>query len=421
VAIRSLVENLPSAGDLLLIFVVLVALVGIVARPWGSRAWQWSIGGALLVEALPFRASPAAVWSALWNARDVAFFLVGILTIAEVAARARLFEVAAERLLALAGGDRLALLAWVFGLGTISTAVLSNDTTVIALTPAVLVLTTAVRERAAPYAYACALVANAGSFLLPIANPANLLLYGSQLPGLLSWLEIFAVPTAAALLLTFIMLVLIFRADLRGRIDRAIVVRPLQASERSVLWAVVLAVALLLTASLLRLPPGLAALLGALVVLGTGLATRAFPRAALRRIDLGVLPFVGGLLVLLAAVESAGLLDALRATLQAPTGPIGAPLLGALAAAASALANNLPIAALAASFLSTGVAPGFHRALVIAIDLGPNFALSGSLATLLWAQMLRKHGIRASAREFARIGIACTLPALAAALALALR
>ncbi len=404
-----------------MIFIVLAALVGIIARPWGSRAWQWSVGAALLVEVLPFRASPAAVWSALWNARDVGFFLVGILTIAEVAARSRLFEVAAERLLALTGGNRVALLAWIFGLGALCTAVLSNDTTVIALTPAVLVLAAAVRERAAPYAYACALVANAGSFLLPIANPANLLLYGPQLPGLLDWLLIFALPSLAALLVSFAMLATIFRSDLRGRIDRPIAVQPLQPNERSVLGAVVLAVMLLLAASLLRQPPGLAALLGALVVVATGLATRAFPAADLRRIDLGVLPFVGGLLVLLAAVESAGLLDALHAMLHAPTGALSAPLLGALAAAASALANNLPIAALAASFISTGVAPGFHRALVIAIDLGPNFALSGSLATLLWAQMLRKHGMRASAREFARIGIICTLPALAAALALALR
>ena len=403
-----------------MLFIVLAALIGIIARPWGSRAWQWSIGAALLVEASPLRASGTALWTAFWNARDVAFFLVGILTIAEVAAKSRLFEVAAERLLTLAGGDRLALLAWIFGLGALCTALLSNDTTVIALTPAVLVLAAAARERAAPYAYACALVANAASFLLPISNPANLLLYGAQLPALLAWLRLFLLPSLAALVATFAVLAVLFRADLRGRIDRPIVVRALRANERMVLWAVVFAVALLLGASLLRFPPGLAALAGALVVVVTGMLTRAFTTGDLRRIDLGVLPFVAGLLVLLAAVEGAGLLEGLRALLQTPASPQSAALLGALTAAASALANNLPIAALAASSIAPGLAKGFHRAVVIAIDLGPNFALSGSLATLLWAQMLRKHGMRASAREFARIGIACTLPAFAAALAFAL-
>ncbi len=418
-AIRLLVERLPPAGEIFLLLIVLAALVGIIARPWGSRAWQWSVGAALLIEALPFRASATELWAAWWGARDVAFFLVGILTIAEVATQARLFEVAAERLLALARGNRLVLLAWIFGLGTLCTALLSNDTTVIALTPAVLVLAAAVRERAAPYAYACALVANGASFLLPISNPANLLLYGTHLPALLPWLRLFFVPSVAALLISFGALALIFRRDLAGRIERDLAVEPLQANERAVFGAVILAVVLLLGASLLRLPPGLAALCGALVVVATAVATRRFSRADLRRIDLGVLPFVAGLLVMLAAVEGAGLLSGLRALLHSPA--LGAPWIGVAAAAASALANNLPVAALAATSISSALAPGAHRALVIAIDLGPNFALSGSLATLLWAQMLRKHGLRAGAREFARIGIACTLPALAAALALALR
>ena len=418
-AIRSGVENLPPAGELIPLFIVVVALLGIIARPWRSRAWQWSLGAAALVELLPFRASPGAVWTAWWNARDVAFFLLGILTIADVSAKARLFEVAAERLLALSGGRRLALLAWLFGLGTLSTAVLSNDTTVIALTPAVLVLAAALRERAAPYAYACALVANAGSFVLPIANPANLLLYGAALPPLLGWLRVFALPSIAALAITFVVLAWLFRRELGGGFERSLQVEALRPGERAVLWAVLFAVALLLAASLFQRPPGLAALLGAAVVLGTGLLTGTFGREDLRRIDLGVLPFVAGLLVLLAAIEATGLLAGLRVLLQAPGAGHSAVAVGFLGAVASALANNLPIAALAASLSSAGAAAGVHRALVIAIDLGPNFALSGSLATLLWAQMLRKHGMRASAREFARIGIACTLPALAAALLLA--
>ena len=414
-AIRSGVENLPPAGELIPLFIVVVALVGIIARPWRSRAWQWSLGAAVLVELLPFRASPPAVWTAWWNARDVAFFLLGILTIADVSSKARLFEVAAERLLALSGGRRLALLAWLFGLGTLSTALLSNDTTVIALTPAVLVLAAALRERAAPYAYACALVANAGSFVLPIANPANLLLYGAALPPLLGWLRLFALPSIAALAITFVVLAWLFRRDLGGGFERSLQVETLRPGERAVLWAVLFAVALLLAASLFQRPPGLAALVGAAVVLGTGLLTGTFGREDLRRIDLGVLPFVAGLLVLLAAVEATGL----RSALHAPGAGHSAAAIGFIAAVASALANNLPIAALAASLSSAGAAAGVHRALVVAIDLGPNFALSGSLATLLWAQMLRKHGMRASAREFARIGIACTLPALAAALLLA--
>ena len=39
-----------------------------------------------------------------------------------------------------------------------------------------------------PYLLICAFIANAASFVLPISNPANLVLYGSHMPPLLVWL-----------------------------------------------------------------------------------------------------------------------------------------------------------------------------------------------------------------------------------------
>uniref|UniRef100_E6PDY5 Arsenical pump membrane protein n=1 Tax=mine drainage metagenome TaxID=410659 RepID=E6PDY5_9ZZZZ len=416
-------ENLPPPGEILLISIVVLALLGIITRPWGSHAWQWSVAAALALAlggAFHGKAA-AAVGAALWGARDVGFFLAGIITIAAVATRARLFEVAAERLLALSGGRRDRLLLLTVGLGILCTALLSNDTTAVALTPAVVTLALAMKENPAPYAYACALVASAGSFLLPIANPANLLLYGAALPGLFGWLHSFALASFGALLCTYVVLRLIFARELAGRTSTRFEVQPLSARERGVGYAVATAVVLLLAASLTHRPPGLAALIGGALVLTVAFATRCFKPVDLRRIDLSAIAFVAGLLAILVAVERSGVLAPLHGWLAAAAshGSIGMLLAGFSVAAASAVANNLPIAALVAKVTTPGLAHGMHRALVIAVDLGPNLAMSGSLSTLLWATSLREHGIRASAREFARIGIACTVPALLAALVLA--
>ena len=62
-----------------------------------------------------------------------------------------------------------------------------------------------------PYLLACALVANAASFVLPISNPANLVVFGKQLPPLLTWFERFALPSAASVVITFIVLRLTYR------------------------------------------------------------------------------------------------------------------------------------------------------------------------------------------------------------------
>ncbi|HEY0798952.1 MAG TPA: ArsB/NhaD family transporter, partial [Candidatus Baltobacteraceae bacterium] len=80
---------------------------------------------------------------------------------------------------------------------------------------------------------------------------------------------------------------------------------------------------------------------------------------------------------------------------------------------ACALANNLPVA------LLTGFSLGelhptsllAHNALV-AVDLGPNLAASGSLATLLWLRALRREGIVVTPWQFARVGVCVLTPAL---------
>ena len=47
---------------------------------------------------------------------------------------------------------------------------------------------TAKAKKPLPYLLICAFIANAASFVLPISNPANLVIYGSHMPPLLQWL-----------------------------------------------------------------------------------------------------------------------------------------------------------------------------------------------------------------------------------------
>ena len=56
------------------------------------------------------------------------------------------------------------------------------------------------RTDARPHAYvfACALVANAASFILPIANPSNLLFFADGMPPLTPWLASFGLASVAS-------------------------------------------------------------------------------------------------------------------------------------------------------------------------------------------------------------------------------
>ncbi len=83
---------------------------------------------------------------------------------------------------------------------------MSNDATAVVLTPAVLAAVKRAKAPPLPYLFSCALVANAASFVLPISNPANLVVFNSTMPPLLRWLAMFSVPSLVAIVITYALL-----------------------------------------------------------------------------------------------------------------------------------------------------------------------------------------------------------------------
>jgi arsenical pump membrane protein len=91
-----------------------------------------------------------------------------------------------------------------------------------------------------------------------------------------------------------------------------------------------------------------------------------------------------------------------------------------MAVLANAL-NNLPAALVAASALGD-LAAGVERsdlaaAVIVGVNLGPNLTTIGSLATMLWLVLMRRHGVEVSALAYFRVGVVTTVPALLAAAA----
>jgi arsenical pump membrane protein len=60
--------------------------------------------------------------------------------------------------------------------------------------------------------------------------------------------------------------------------------------------------------------------------------------------------------------------------------------------------------------------PALTGAALIGVDLGPNLSVTGSLATILWLQALRREGIAVTAWQFLKLGLVIMPPALLLAL-----
>src|SRR5579862_7923453 len=198
--------------------IVGAAIAGVLVRPRGWPEAIWASLGALILVA--FRLLP---WSqaatAIAKGSDVYLFLTGMMLLSELARREGVFDWLASLAVKAAKGSPSRLFLLVYLVGTMVTVFLSNDATAVVLTPAVYAAVKKAGTKALPYLLICAFIANAASFVLPISNPANLVVYGKHLPALFPWLRTFLLPSIGSILATYAFLLWTSRKDLGDNVQ----------------------------------------------------------------------------------------------------------------------------------------------------------------------------------------------------------
>ncbi len=408
--------------DILIWAICALATAGVIVRPFKLPEAVWAVLGAVLLVLLgllPWRAALEAVGKGV----DVYLFLIGMMLLSEIARREGLFDWLAALAARRANGTATRLFLLIYLVGTIVTAFLSNDAAAVVLTPAVFaVAKTAQVENKLPYLFICAFIANAASFVLPISNPANLVLYASRMPPLASWLAHFALPSLLSIAATYAVLRITQRSALSQPISTDIEQPALSAGGRIAAAGIVATALVLLACSALDLQLGLPTAIAGLLTAGLVLAVkREAPWQVLREVSWAVLPLVAGLFTLVAGLNQTGVLGRLADLLHRAvehglqTAAWGA---GIILALVSNLMNNLPAGLIAADTIAHAKPPQpVTDALLIGVDLGPNLSITGSLATILWLTALRRDGEQVGFWQFLRLGALVMPPALLLALA----
>ena len=393
-----------------------VATSGVIARPWNWPEFVWAMAGAAMLVLFNLLSWQVAV-AAVGRGTDVYLFLIGMMLLSEVARKEGLFDWLATQAVTHARGSAKRLFLIIYVVGTLVTVFLSNDATAVVMTPAVYAATRAAQVEPLPYLLICAFIANAASFVLPIANPANLVVFGGQMPALSEWLRYFTGPSLVAILATYVVLRLTQRPALDAKAVAIKDAPPLTLGGKLAAIGIALTVVVLLSASAFDRPLGLPTFcVGAFLTAIVLVIARQSPLPILKDISWSVLPLVAGLFVVVAGLNRTGALSALAGNLHdaAATSPQATSwVAGIVVAVASNLVNNLPMGLIAATTSHAAqVPPQVAGAILIGVDLGPNLSVTGSLTTILWLIALRREGVKIAPLRFLRYGLLVMPPAL---------
>ena len=341
-------------------------------------------------------------------------FLAAVLVLGHLSQQQGLFTAAGAWLARASQGSPVRLLTGVFGIASVTTAVLSLDTTVVLLTPVVHDTAVRLRVRAKPPVYACTHLANSASLLLPVSNLTNLLAYSVAGITLTHFAGLMALPWVVAIGIEYLAFRRFFSRDL------AVVppARPQPAADSPVplfpLVTVAATLAGFVITSFAGLSPAWAAFAGACLLAARGLARRqATPASLVRAAGIPFLLFVLGLGVVVEAVVANGLGAAITRLIPGGSSLPALLAITVLAAALANVVNNLP-AVLVLLPVVTGpglpVSAGPVLAVLIGVNIGPNLTYAGSLATLLWRRLLAERDHETDLGEFTRLGL-LTVPA----------
>jgi arsenical pump membrane protein len=394
-----------------------LATAGVIVRPFRLPEAVWAGAGALALVCLGLMPLADAL-RGIGKGLDVYLFLTGMMLLAEVARETGLFDWLASLAASHARGSPERLFRLIYAVGIVVTVFLSNDATAVVLTPAVAAITRACKvANPLPYLLICALIANAASFVLPISNPANLVIYGSQMPPLVQWVPRFGLPSIVAIAVTYVILKWTQRKALTESLAAEVHVPRLSFAGRAAGWGIVLAALVLTGASALGWQLGLpTCVAGVLTLVGVAVIKRSSPWLFLREISWGVIPLVAGLFVLVEGLDRSGVIHALSESLR--TGVQNSPTLtaancGLLVGFISNLVNNLPAGLIAGTAVQAAHVPAnVASAILIGVDLGPNLSVTGSLATILWLTALRRESVQVKGLDFLKLGLLVMPPTL---------
>lgn len=389
-------ETAVFTTDMAIALAVLVVAYGLIFTEVLHRAYAALLGAVVMVMFggwAGFYSQEAALGAVDGNTM---LLLMAMMLLVAMLRPTGAFEYLGIRLAKLAGGNPRLLLVYLCAAVSVLSMFLDNVTTVIIFAPLTVLVTRLLNLNPAPYLIAEAMMSNIGGAATLVGDPPNIMIGSAGGIDFVRFLAHMAPVILPVWLVTLLLLLFLFRRDLRAADTAAMVdldehkaINDPRALKRivSVLAGVVV---LFFLHHTLHWYPAFVSLIGLALALAW---LRPDPERLMTRVEWSVLLFFAALFVLVGGVEASGLLDLVGAQLAAYAREPGHLLATALllmwvAALLSAVIDNIPFTVtmipIVAALEQQGVnVTPLWWALALGVGLGGNGSHIGATANVI--------------------------------------
>lgn len=397
-----------------------------VSRPRVGRELRVTPGMAAILGVIVLLFGGLLEWRDLWESARFQWrplvTLTAIMVMTGVVKEVGTFERMARRLESYARTTSARrLFDLVFLASVVTPSLLNNDAAILLLTPVVVVLARRLYPGNArileALVFAVFLAPGVAPFV--ISNPMNMIVADFAGVGFNAYAVEMVPISLAGALLTFCILRWYYR-EAFSAVPASGLSAPVPDAHPAERPAVGFLLAVFLSYPLMAAFDGPIWSVAVMGALGCVLIARHYDVASGRtvasHVSLDILAFLWGVFLVVAGLRSVGVVDSLGELYQGYEAGAQVGVIGVVSAVGSAVVDNHPMSIL--NMMALGREGGTTPLLAALIggDIGPRLLPIGSLAGLLWMDLLRRRGVDIGIGKFVRVGTILLVPTLALSL-----
>ena len=331
------------------------------------------------------------------------------------------FSYLASRTLKLAKNSQMKLFVWLYVVVSVLTVFTSNDIIVLTFTPFICYFAKNAKINPLPYLITEFVAANTMSMTLIIGNPTNIYIATSYGVEFFEYFKIMFLPTLASAIVSFLILYLIFRKELKKPAEGTCELVQIKNKVFLVIGLIHLSLCTVILAigSYINVEMWLVSLIFAVSLIVMILLICIIKRQkpvevgkTLKRAPWQLVPFVLSMFTIILALQAHSVTDAISGFLGNDHTVFKYGVLSFLSAN---LINNIPMSVFFCPIIAPlegAVLQEAMYATIVGSNLGALFTPIGALAGIMWSSMLKEHKVKFSYLSFVKYGAMISIPSL---------